>query len=94
MMRRADILSFIADREDDLRQAEFLPADFWEEAYDVLLLCDIISAGWAEATEAGQKAIDIVYDTMCSVRDVAPEQEFETIEDFLLAQEVDEDDYI
>ena len=94
MMRRADILSFIADRENELREAEFLPSDFWEEAFDVLLLCDIISAGWAEATEAGQKAIEIVYDTMCSIRDVSPEQEFETIEDFFLEHEVSEDDNV
>lgn len=94
MMRRADILSFIADREEDLRQAEFLPEDFWEEAYDVLLLCDMISAGWAEATPEGQKAIDVVYDTMCSIRDIGAETEFETIDDFLLEQAVDENDYI
>lgn len=94
MITRADILSFIADREPELKEAQFLPADFWEEAYDVLLLADLISAGWATATEAGQKAIDIIYDTMCSIRDIGAETEFETIEDFFREQEVDEDDNI
>lgn len=94
MITKADILSFIADREPELREAQFLPADFWEEAYDVLLLADLISAGWATATEAGQKAIDIIYDAMCSIRDIGAETEFETIEDFFLEQEVTEDDTI
>jgi hypothetical protein len=94
MITRADILSFIADREPELREAQFLPEDFWEEAYDVLLLADLISAGWATATEAGQNAIDIIYDTMCSIRDIGAETEFETIEDFFREQEVDEDDTI
>jgi hypothetical protein len=93
-MRRADILSFFLDREEELKEAGFLPSDFWEEAVDVLNLSSFISAGWAEATEAGQKAIDIVYDTMCSIREIGAETEFETINDFFLEQEVEEDDNI
>ena len=92
MMRRADILSFILEREEELKEVAFLPSDFWEEAVDVLQLSSFISAGWAEATEEGQKAIDLVYDVMCNIRDVAAEKEFATIDDFFLEQEVEQDD--
>ena len=94
MMRRADILTFISEREDELKEVGFLPSDFWEEAVDVLNLSSFISADWAEATEAGQKAIDIVYDTMCRIREIGAETEFANINDFFLEQEVEEDDNV
>ena len=89
MLTKADILSFIGNSFEQLDTIGFLPDDFWDEAKDVLALSDMVSCGWATATEQGQLTIDIVYEAMCDIREIDSSEEFETIEDFFKAQEVE-----
>ena len=87
---KADILAYIGDHYLELEAVEYLPVDFWHEFEDVLVLAGMVCSQWAKPTLSGTKAIEYAYDILCDMREVDPSQDFETIEDFFKAQEVDE----
>ena len=86
---KADILAYIGDHYLELEAVEYLPVDFWHEFEDVLILSGMVSSQWAKPTLSGTKAIEYAYDILCDMREVDPSQDFNTIEDFFKAQEVD-----
>ncbi len=86
---KADILAYIGDHYLELEAVEYLPVDFWHEFEDVLTLSGLIASQWANPTWSGTKAIEYAYDILCDMREVDPSQDFNTIEDFFKAQEVD-----
>ena len=87
---KADILAYIGDHYLELEAVEYLPVDFWHEFEDVLTLSGFVASQWASPTLSGTKSIEYAYDILCDMREVDPSQDFETIEDFFKAQEVDE----
>lgn len=86
---KADILAYIGDHYLELEAVEYLPVDFWHEFEDVLTLCGLIASQWAKPTLSGTKAIEYAYDILCDMREVDPSQDFQDIESFFKAQEVD-----
>jgi hypothetical protein len=86
---KADILAYIGDHYLELEAVEYLPVDFWHEFEDVLTLSGLVSSQWATPTLSGTKAIEYAYDMLCDMREIAPDIDFKTIEEFFLAQEVE-----
>ncbi len=86
---KADILAYIGDHYLELEAVEYLPVDFWHEFEDVLTLAALISSQWAMPTLSGTKAIEYAYDMLCDMREVDPSMDFQTIESFFKAQEVE-----
>jgi hypothetical protein len=88
---KADILAYIGDHYLELEAVEYLPVDFWHEFEDVLTLAGFVVSQWATPTTAGTRAIEYAYEMLCDMREVDPSLDFETIESFFKAQEVDDD---
>ena len=86
---KADILAYIGDHYLELEAVDFLPVDFWHQFEDVLTLSGFIASQWANPTLSGTKAIEYAYDILCDMREVDQSQDFKTIEEFFLSQEVD-----
>jgi len=87
---KADILAYIGDHYLELEAVEYLPVDFWHEFEDVLILSGFVTSQWANPTLSGTKAIEYAYDMLCDMREVAPDIDFKSIEEFFRAQEVEE----
>jgi hypothetical protein len=49
----------------------------------------MVASQWAKPTLSGTKAIEYAYDILCDMREVDPSQDFESIEAFFKAQEVE-----
>lgn len=86
---KADILAYIGDHYLELEAVEYLAVDFWHEFEDVLTLSGLVSSQWANPTLSGTKAIEYAYDILCDMREVDPSQDFDSIEAFFKAQEVE-----
>ena len=86
---KADILAYIGDHYLELEAVEYLAVDFWHEFEDVLTLAGLVSSQWATPTLSGTKAIEYAYDILCDMREVDPSQDFDSIETFFKAQEVE-----
>ena len=86
---KADILAYIGDHYLELEAVEYLAVDFWHEFEDVLTLAGLVSSQWATPTLSGTKAIEYAYDILCDMREVDPSQDFDSIEAFFKAQEVE-----
>ena len=65
----AIILSQINTDALDLEDVEYLPSDFWVDFEDGLGLADFVAGGWAEPTEAGKSQLELVWRTLCDIRE-------------------------
>lgn len=85
----AEILATIYDDGVDLAAVEYLPADYWTECEDALVLADFVSGGWAEPTEMGKSQLEYAWRVLCDVRELDPEIMYDSVLDFFQAQAVD-----
>jgi hypothetical protein len=82
----ASILSQINTDALELENVEYLPSDFWIDLEDGLALADFIAGGWAEPTEAGKAQLELVWFTLCDMRELDPDVMYDSPTDFFKAQ--------
>jgi hypothetical protein len=84
----ADILTQINLDALDLEAVEYLPSDFWKDLEDGLTFAVFVNGGWAEPTEMGKSQLELVWRTLCDMRDLDPEVMYDNAIDFFKAQQV------
>ena len=82
----AIILSQINTDALELEDVEYLPSDFWVDFEDGLGLADFVAGGWAEPTEAGKSQLELVWRTLCDIREISPDTMYDSPADFFKAQ--------
>jgi len=84
----ASILTQINLDALDLEEVEYLPSDFWIDFEDGLEFAIFVNGGWAEPTEMGKSQLELVWRTLCDMRDLDPEVMYDNAIDFFKAQQV------
>ena len=82
----ASILSQINTDALELENVEYLPSDFWVDFEDGLSLADFVAGGWAEPTDMGKSQLELVWRTLCDIREIDPEIMYDSPADFFKAQ--------
>ena len=82
----AIILSQINTDALDLEDVEYLPSEFWVDFEDGLGLADFVAGKWAEPTEMGKSQLELVWRTLCDIREIDPEIMYDSPADFFKAQ--------
>ena len=82
----AIILSQINTDALELEDVEYLPSDFWVDFEDGLGLADFVAGGWAEPTEAGKSQLELIWRTLCDIREMNPDTMYDSPADFFKAQ--------
>jgi len=82
----ASILSQINEDALELEEVEYLPSDFWIDFEDGLSLADFVDGGWAEPTEIGKSQLELIWRTLCDLRELDPEVMYDTPAEFFKAQ--------
>jgi hypothetical protein len=82
----ASILTQINLDALDLEQVEYLPSDFWKDLEDGLTFAVFVNGGWAEPTEAGKSQLELVWRTLCDIREINPNTMYDSPADFFKAQ--------
>ena len=49
-------------------------------------LADFVAGGWAEPTEAGKSQLELVWRTLCDIREMNPDTMYDSPADFFKAQ--------
>jgi hypothetical protein len=82
----AIILSQINTDALELERVEYLPSDFWVDFEDGLGLADFVAGKWAEPTEMGKSQLELVWRTLCDIREIDPDTMYDSPADFFKAQ--------
>ena len=82
----AIILSQINTDALELERVEYLPSEFWVDFEDGLGLADFVAGGWAEPTDMGKSQLELVWRTLCDIREIDPEIMYDSPADFFKAQ--------
>ncbi len=82
----AIILSQINTDALDLEDVGYLPSEFWVDFEDGLGLADFVAGGWAEPTDMGKSQLELVWRTLCDIREIDPEIMYDSPADFFKAQ--------
>ena len=82
----ASILSQINTDALELENVEYLPSDFWVDFEDGLSLADFVAGGWAEPTDMGKSQLELVWRTLCDIREIDPEIMYDSPAEFFKAQ--------
>ena len=82
----AIILSQINTDALELERVEYLPSDFWVDFEDGLNLADFVAGKWAEPTEMGKSQLELVWRTLCDIREIDPDTMYDSPADFFKAQ--------
>ena len=82
----ASILSQINTDALELENVEYLPSEFWVDFEDGLSLADFVAGGWAEPTDMGKSQLELVWRTLCDIREIDPEIMYDSPADFFKAQ--------
>jgi hypothetical protein len=85
----SDILALIYADGVDLAGLDYLPADYWKECEDSLVLATFVSNGWVELTEMGKAQIEFAWRVLCEVRELDPEVMYDSPIAFFEAQAVE-----
>ena len=82
----AIILSQINTDALDLEDVGYLPSEFWVDFEDGLGLADFVAGSWAEPTDMGKSQLELVWRTLCDIREIDPEIMYDSPADFFKAQ--------
>ena len=82
----AIILSQINTDALDLEDVGYLPSEFWVDFEDGLGLADFVAGNWAEPTDMGKSQLELVWRTLCDIREIDPEIMYDSPADFFKAQ--------
>ena len=88
-LKIASILTQINLDALELEDVEYLPSDFWVDFEDGLGLADFVAGGWAEPTEAGKSQLELIWRTLCDIREISPDTMYDNPADFFKAQETE-----
>lgn len=83
------ILRYLNDNALDLSDMEYLPQDFFIEFQEGLELASFVDGGWAKLTNEGKVVIDTIWQLLCRVRELDPNDMYDNPLEFFKAQAED-----